>query len=265
MPRNLNLEKQIDAYIKGQLSEEEAQELWEELLMHPEYIDLLNTELGVQSIVTESDTEQPPAEDERHSLIHTLQNSWKWVGAAAVVALLVVAINFFSMDSTQTLKELSINSINLSENLSSAPVLRSKGGQVTPEDSLLNLGFKAAVDGDLAKAVSLYDKIIQGYPELPAAVQAYLNKGIIQFNKTQFDGAILSFKAVTEKAGEESFAREKGFWYLGNAYINTDSLEEAHSAIFQAYSMDGIYRTSARDILKKLDKKLGNPQQEYDR
>ena len=265
MARDLNLEKQIDAYIKGRLSEKEAQELWEELLMHPEYIELLNTEIGVQSIVTEGNEQQPPAEDERHSLIHTLQNSWKWVGAAAAVALLVVSINFFSMDSKHSLKELSINNINLSENLSSAPVLRSKRGQVTPEDSLLNLGFKAAVDGDLTKAVTLYDKIIQDYPDLPAAVQAYLNKGIIQFNKTKFEGAILSFKAVTEKADKESFTKEKGFWYLGNAYINTDSLEEAHAAIFQAYSMNGIYRTSARDVLKKLDDKLDNPQQEYDR
>ena len=265
MARNLELEKQIDAYIKGHLSDEEAQELWEELLLHPEYIDLLNTEIGVQSIVTGSDTQHPPVKDKRHSLIHTLQNSWKWVGAAAVVALLVVAINFFSADSTRSLQELSVNSINLSENLSSAPVLRSQDLQISPEDSLLNLGFKAAVDGNLSQAITLYSQVIHDYPDLPAAVQAHLNKGIIEFNKAQFDEAILSFKAVTQKAEEQSFTKEKGFWYLGNAYIHTDSLEKAHSAIFQAYSMDGIYRTSARDILKKLDEELGHPQREYDR
>lgn len=265
MARNLELEKQIDAYIKGRLSEEEAQEMWEELLLHPEYIELLNTEIAVQSIVAESEPSKQSSGDKRHSLIHTLQNSWKWVGAAATVALLVVAINFFSMDSTRTLQELSVNSINLSENLSSAPVLRSRGLQIPPEDSLLNLGFKAAVEGDLDKAVQLYDKIIREYPDRPAAVKAYLNKGMIQFNKAQFDGAIQSFKAVTQKSKEQSFIREKGFWYLGNAYINTDQPSKARKAIFEAYSMDGIYRTSARDLLKRLDEKLGKPQQEYDR
>ncbi len=32
MSRDLELEQQIDAYIKGKLTEEEAQRLWEELL-----------------------------------------------------------------------------------------------------------------------------------------------------------------------------------------------------------------------------------------
>lgn len=263
MPRDRELEKQIDAYIKGRLSEGQAQELWEELLKNPEYIEILNTELGVQSILTETADPESTGQEDHYELIHSLQNSWKWVAVAASIVILVVAINFFRMDAGPTLQELALSEITLSENLASAPTLRSEGTQVTPGDSLLNMGFKAAISGDIDEAIELYDAIIMDYPDDPAAVQAYLNKGIIYFNRSNFEQAIASFKEVVGKAEDRSFTREKGYWYLGNAYINTDSLQQAHEAISEVYSMEGIYRNPAGDILHKLDEQFGNPEQEY--
>ncbi|MCW9705587.1 tetratricopeptide repeat protein [Fodinibius salsisoli] len=264
MVRNKELEKQIDAYIKGHLDDQEAQELWENLFENPEYIELLNTEIGVQSILQE-DVGQPQQDDKnRHAVIHTLQNSWKWVVAVAAVVIVAVAINVLELNTEQSLNELALKDINLSENLASAPTLRSVQQQQSPSDSLLNLGFKAAISGDISGAVKFYDMIIMEHPEQPAAVQAHMNKGIIQFNDRSFEGAIASFKQVTRKAEPKAFILEKGYWYLGNAYINTDSLNQAHTAIEQVYSIEGIYYKPAIDLLKKLDEKLGNPEREYD-
>lgn len=262
MARNIELEKQIDAYIKGNLTDQQTQELWEELFQNPEYIELLNTELGVQSIINEQ-ADQSDSGGSRHTMIHSLQNSWRWVAAVAAVLIIAVAINVLELDSEQPLNELALKDINLSENLASAPTLRSVQKQQTPSDSLLNLGFKAAISGDISKAIEFYDLIIKEHPSQPATIQAYLNKGIIQFNDNNFKGAIASFKQVAQKAEEGSFTQEKGYWYLGNAYINTDSLDQAHEAIEQVYLKEGIYHKPAIDLLKKLDEKLGNPEGEY--
>lgn len=50
MQRDLELEKQIDAYLKGNLSEDEILKLWEKLFLNPDYIQLLKTELAIKSI-----------------------------------------------------------------------------------------------------------------------------------------------------------------------------------------------------------------------
>src|SRR5699024_277763 len=153
MDRNITLEKKIDAYIKGRLNEEEAQQLWEELLKHPEYIELLNTELAVRSIHRKNTKATLKKEKESQaSFIHSLQNSWKCAGAAAAIVILAFTINLLQNSTNPYLQSLAVNNINLSENLISASVLRSEHRQqIAPEDSLLNLGYKAAVDGELSK------------------------------------------------------------------------------------------------------------------
>jgi tetratricopeptide (TPR) repeat protein len=261
MSRDLELEKQIDAYVMGKLTEEEAQELWEKLLKNPEYIELLNTELGVKSILdkrsaSNSDTDTPNAEEA--NILYTIQKYKNWVVAAATVAVLVVAVNILQVDTNQNLKDLSLKEINTRENLSSAQIMRSQKAELTPADSLLNKGFEAAVAGDINKALQTYNEIIEKYGDQPAAVQAYLNKGIIQYNSGDFEEAINSFDAVLDNVEEKPIVKEKAYWYLGNAYLNTDSLSEARDAIHSAFSMDGIYRKPAFRLLRKLDYELGN-------
>jgi hypothetical protein len=51
---------------------------------------------------------------------------------------------------------------------------------------------------------------------------------------------------------------EKAYWYLGNALINIGELEEARSAVYEAYKLEGIFRKPAFRLLKKLSSDLGN-------
>lgn len=261
MSRDLELEKQIDAYIKGKLNEEQAQKLWEQLLQRPDYIELLNTELGVKSIVEKGGASHEKGEAssaEENTFIYTLKQSKKWIAAAAAVVILVVAVNILQVDTQQTLEELALKDINIAENLSSAQILRSQKMDITPSDSLLNRGFEAAISGDMDQAITVYNTIIEEYGDKPAAVQAFLNKGIIQYNNGSFSESIASFKAVLNKVESKPIVREKAHWYMGNAYINLEKLKEARSEIQKTYAMDGIYRKSAFRLLKKLDDELGN-------
>lgn len=258
MSRDIELEKKIDAYIKGKLSEEQAQELWEKLLQRPDYIELLKTELGVKSILEKRSSSDDSTSAEESSIIYSIQKSWKWMAAAAAVALLVVSVNFFQLDTNKSLQSEVPGEFNLAENLSSAEVFRGQKTETLPADSLLNHGFEAALSGDISKAIAAYDQIISKYSDKSAATKAYLNKGIIQYNSGGFGESIESFKAVINRNTERDVLEEKAYWYMGNAYINIEQPEKAREAIQKVYSMDGIYRKPSFRLLKKLDYKLGN-------
>jgi len=261
MSRDIELEKQIDAYIKGKLNEEQAQKLWEQLLQRPDYIERLNTELGLKSIIEKEESKLEKAEAssaEEDTFIYTLKQSKKWIAAAAAVVILIVAVNILQVDTQQTLEELALKDINIAENLSSAQILRSQKTEIPPSDSLLNRGFEAAISGDMDQAITMYNKIIEEYGDKPAAVQASLNKGIIQYNNGSFSESIASFKAVLQKVENKPVVREKAHWYMGNAYINLEKLKKAQTEIHKTYAIDGIYRKSASRLLKKLSQELEN-------
>lgn len=261
MSRDLELEKRIDAYIKGTLTEKEAQKLWEKLLLRPDYIELLETELGVKSILeARTATSGSSSTNAKESgVIYSLKQSRKWIAAAAAaIVVLVAAISFLQFDTQQTIGELAIQNIDISTHLSSAPVLRSQKSEITSSDSLLNRGFEAAISGNIATALKIYNTIIDKHPNKPAAVEAHLNKGIIQYNAGQFTDAIDSFKRVLDQVSENAVTKEKAYWYMGNAFLNINKLSKAHEAINNAYQMDGIYYQSASRLLQKLDEELGD-------
>jgi len=264
MSRDLELEKRIDAYVKGKLDEEQAMELWEDLLERPDYIELLETELGLKSIFeqranNDNDKRKNTSSAEEESVIYSLQKYWKWMAAAAAIVILIVSVNILQRNTDQSLNNLAVKKFKLAETLSSAKILRSQMSRLSPADSLLNRGFEAALSGDVDKALATYDKIIDGYSDDPAVVKAYLNKGLIQYNGKKYQQSISSFEHVLDKVSDNNpILAEKAYWYLGNAYIHIDQLKEARDAIHNVYIMDGIYRKSANRVLKKLDYKLSN-------
>lgn len=256
--RDIELEKKIDAYIKGKLSEEQARELWEKLLQRPDYIELLKTELGIKTILDQRSSGESHASASESGVIYSMQKSWKWLAAAAAVALLVVSINFFQLDTNQSLQDAVPQEFDLGNNLSSAEIMRNQKSEILPADSLLNRGFEEALSGNVSEAIEMYDEIIKKYEDEPAAIKAYLNKGIIQYNSGGFGKSIESFKAVLAKDINRDVIREKAYWYMGNAYVNIEKLEEAREAIHKVYSMDGIYRKPSFRLLRKIDYELGN-------
>ena len=253
--RDIDLEKQIDAYIKGNLSQEEVDELWIELLKNPDYIDLLETEIAVRKVFQEGSKNQTKSQ---RTPILTISKSWKWLAAAASVAILVIAINLLKVDSEQSLQQLALKDINIAENIISPDVLRTQKGDLTDADSLLNIGFRAAVSGQLSKALELYQQVIDDYDGEPAATQAYLNIGILRYNTGEYEMATEAFDNAIKRGKDDPLLTEKAFWYLGNSYINLDQLDKAREAIHNTYIIDGVYRKSAFRLLRKLDYELGN-------
>lgn len=261
--RDRELEKQIDAYVKGRLTEEEGRDLWAKLIERPDYIELLETELALR-VLHEKQASEPEDSDENPAtsaeepkgLIYSLQRSWKWAAAAAVLIVLLISVNLFQTDDEPTLQDLVIVDINIAENLSTAPVVRSDTHQQSSVDSMLNYGYQLAISGELDKAVAIYDDIIEQYGDSSAIAKVYLNKGIIQYNEGSYRKAISSFDMVLEKVTEDSITEEKAYWYLGNAYLNVGDLQNSRDAIKKTFEMDNIYRKSADRMLQKLNQRL---------
>ncbi|RNC83004.1 MAG: tetratricopeptide repeat protein [Balneola sp.] len=241
--------KKIDAYLKGTLSDNEIDQLWVEFAKNPELLDLLELEVGVQKII----------EDEVKGVkkAKTFQlPSWTWHASAAAVILLVLSIQLFQVDSKTRLDQFVISEIS-ADQAETGDGVRAKDRIITTADSLLNLGFSALVSGNISQALSLYDEVINNYDIEPYGSKAFTNKGIILYNQGDYEASVESFDSALERIEESRMIEEKAHWYKGNALANLNRLEEARMSVYNAYSMDGIFRKPAFLLLQKLNYDLG--------
>lgn len=241
--------KEIDAYIKGTLSEDEIESLWEEFAKNPALLDQLELEVGVKKIIRESISK------EKIAPTHSLPN-WTWHVSAAAVVLIVALVQIFRVDTPTTLNDFVVINIP-NEHLETANGIRSKDVIITSADSLLNLGFAAVSAGNNEKALELFSTVISNYDEEPYASKAYLNRGIIKYNDGAYDESISNFEEAATRANDNRMISEKAYWYLGNAYVNIGELEKALEAVGEAYNRDGIFRKPAFVLYRKLSYDLG--------
>ncbi|MFD2531116.1 tetratricopeptide repeat protein [Gracilimonas halophila] len=248
--RELEIRQRIDAYVKGQLKEEEIQELWNEFAKNPELLDVLELEVNVKAIIEKNATQAVPK-----SKIYKLP-SWTWHAAAAAAIIIVALVQLFRVDTPTNIDQFVVQQINPSE-IETADGVRGKDLRITTADSLLNLGFEAIISGNEDRALELFDEVINNYGEEPYGSKAFLNKGIILYNEGDYDSAILAFEEAAERVEDSRMITEKAYWYMGNALVNIGELEAAQEAVFQAYQLDGIFRNPAFRLLKKLSDDLG--------
>jgi len=247
----IDIYKRIDAYIKGSLSENEINELWVEFAKRPELLEDLELEVSVRETIKK----KFESEIKKVSKITSLP-SWTWHAAAAAVLLIVVGIQFFQVPSKSNLEQFLVNSIK-SDQLETSDGIRSKDMMMMKADSMLNLGFNEFVNGNNRRALILFNEVISEYDYEPYGSKAYLNKGIVYYNEASYDSAITAFEASLIRVDDSKMIEEKAFWYLGNALANTQKYEEARTAIYQAYSLEGIFRKPAFLLLQKLNYDLG--------
>lgn len=248
--RELEIRQRIDAYIKGQLNEEQIQELWNEFAKDPELLDYLELEVNVKAII-----EQKAKQAGQGSKIYKLPR-WTW-HAAAVAAIIIVALfQLFRVDTPTNIDQFVVQQINPGA-IETSDGVRSKDMRVTTADSLLNLGFQAIISGNEDRALELFDEVINKYDEEPYGSKAFLNKGIIFYNEGDYNSAILAFREAADRVKDSRMITEKAYWYLGNALVNIGDLEAAQEAVFEAYQLDGIFRNPAYRLLKKLSDDLG--------
>ncbi|MEO1023875.1 MAG: tetratricopeptide repeat protein [Bacteroidota bacterium] len=245
--------ERIDAYVKGNLTANDEQALWEELALYPEWIETLETELGVYHILTrakESEQRKAPAPVRRIP-------SFAWPLSTAAIVLLVLGIQLFRVPTPTELNEFIVERIEPSQ-MEVSQAVRSEGAPASTADSLLNAGFEAALAGNYEKAEQAYQQVIELQEEASTVSRAHLNTGIIRYNEGAFAEASTLFEQTAAQAEEGSMIAEKAYWYWGNSLVNLGKLEEGRAVVYQAYQMDGLFRDDAFLLILKLNVELGN-------
>ncbi len=243
------IRKKLDAYLKGNLSNEQVDELWVEFAKQPELLNDLEIEVGIRDIIKNEGVR-------KDNNMRLLKSSFTWYASAAAIVFIVFGIQFFQVPSKSNLDQFVVKSIN-SDELESSDGIRSRDMTVVAPDSILNLGFNEFVNGNYDQALRLFNQIIHDYDYEPYASKAYLNKGIIYYNTSNYDSAMVAFNKSISLVIDNKIIEEKAYWYLGNSLANVGNLKEARIAVLQAYSLEGVYRKPAFLLLQKLNFDLG--------
>ncbi len=253
---NKDIQKQIDAYVKGELTEEQISDLWVEFAKNPALLDDLELEVGVYDLIKKESASSKKAP------VKSLP-SWTWHAAAAAVLVLVALVQLFQIPSKTSLDEFLVAEIGIDQ-IETSNGIRAKEMVVSAADSILNLGFSELVAGKPNRALSLFNEVIRDYDVEPYSSKAFLNKGIVYYNTAEYDSSIVAFLFALDRVSESKMIEEKAYWYLGNAYANVNELEKAREAVFQAYLLDGVFRESSFLLIQKLNYDLGYTEIETD-
>lgn len=249
---NEHIRKQIDAYIRGALTEDEIMELWSDFAKNPSLLEELELEVGIRKLVEEN-----VFGSETGSVANTLSlPRWTWHAAAAAVLILVALVQLFKIETKTDLSDFIVSSIP-ADQLETGDGTRAKDMVVVTADSILNLGFSALIAGDDTRALFLFNEVIERYDMEPYASKAYTNKGIILYNGSEYAAAIEAFLSALDRVEDNRMVTEKAYWFMGNAFANLGLLEEARTAVVQAYNQNGVFRKSAFLLLQKLNEELG--------
>lgn len=256
--------KKIDRYIRGKLNQDEIDELWMTFLQYPETYKWFETELHLQSLIkkgknpfveAENSAEQTGQTDDSGKITN-IRSIRTWIMAAAASILLVIGLQFFSMSEEESINRWAISSIDQTE-LMGADILRSDDDDAAELDVLMNQALSAAYEEEFEEAIETLSLLLEQEPSPLKKARIELNLGIIHYNLMDYEQAKQRFQSVLETDEIDQNFEEKAWWFLGNAQLNLQELEEAREAVFNAYSMDGRFQNPALALLKKLDVRLG--------
>lgn len=251
--------KTVHSYINGDLNPDEIDELWKLFLTDREAFELFETELHLRSYIRE--------QGDSASGVHELPNNGNvsqessnrykmWVLSAAAVFLIVIGMQFFSIEGENSPQDLAITDISSSD-LVGAELLRSDEEQSPSLNVMINRAVAEAYEGDYPAAIQLFEQIRDANPEGETGTLTYLNLGILYYNTGQYQSSADSFRKVVNAEGQPDHRYEKAWWFMGNAYLNLGEMKQAREAIYSAYTLDGRFNKPALALLKKIDLRLG--------
>jgi|AntRauTorcE11897_2_1112592.scaffolds.fasta_scaffold02649_4 tetratricopeptide (TPR) repeat protein len=237
--RNKDLEKRIEAYVDGNLSPREIDELWAELLDNEYYYDYMKSVASLKKI----------SEDREN--VSKLQdaNSQKrvWISAAAAILLMFGAATIFNLSTEPTETVSPISSIELD-------YYRSADGMVADdmESDVIRRAISTANTGNVAEALSLINEELQKDNSDYEEAELLITSGSILYNSGRFVEAISRFEIALEIDYDDMMLKERNYWYLGNAYFQINKLDEAKIALEQAFELNGAYSRVAQSYLRAL-------------
>jgi tetratricopeptide (TPR) repeat protein len=259
--KNIALLTQIDQFIKGNLSQEEIDELWEKFLRNPEYFHLFEAELHLRNLIIKG--EKPDNinyTSESKILEVTGLRSWLFATAAAV--LIVFGLQFFSITEQEALNDISLNRIDLSE-LSGIDVFRLNGEALDELELAINEAILTAYENDLNLAILNFTRLLDQPLAHNHKLKVEMNLGILLYNSGRYDEAVNFFNTVSNNPEADANQVEKSLWFKGNGYLKLGDLHNARDSMLRLHSLSASYDQPALALLRKIDLWLDYNSDEY--
>jgi len=235
---NKELERQIDLYVNGKLTPEETDNLWAELIQDEYYLDYMKSVANLKGVI-----EKKRNVSSKPRVIGLRSSYTKFAAAAAVI----IAAGLFGFFNLYT------NSSNQIEPISEIPLenYREADGAIqgNESDKTIREAVALANAGEIEKAVSLLQNELKDATKSDYKAKVALSLGSIHYNAGAYQRSIENFKVAISQPEIDVLVLEEAYWFLGNAYFQTDQISEAQSAFEKAYELNGAYRRVVKSYL----------------
>lgn len=233
------LEERIDQYINGQLSAEEVDELWAELIQDGYHLDYMKSVANLKAVIERRREQKKASRKKRYG----------YYAAAAVIVLLIAVLGVMNISLQDAPSVQPVTSIELDYYRSGDGV----GGPETTEKEIIHNAIRLANTGRVQEAISLLETELETAEEPSWIAELSLNLGSLHYNQGNYDEAIRYYeKVIAHEDHIDVLMLEKAYWYIGNAYFHKDQLAEARTNIEKAYDLNGAYRRVAKSYLDAL-------------
>lgn len=231
-----DIERKIDQYLNGQLSEEEIDELWTEIVQHQEYVDYLNTTANLKEVVAEK--ESVP-----------LHRNWMYAAAAVVVLLIAIIgtlqiVNFSG--STSEVAPVERIELDYYRSTNSAAAEDNR-------DKVIRTAIELYNKNRFEEAVTLLSKERNTATDVSWIAELDITLGTFHYNEDKFEEAAYYFNDVIKyKDNVDILTLEKAYWYLGNSYLQMNKLVKAEGIMKKAFELNGAYSRVAKSFLNAI-------------
>ncbi|MFU8861567.1 MAG: tetratricopeptide repeat protein [Cyclonatronaceae bacterium] len=241
---NIEIDKKIEAYLKGQLSTSEIDGLWADILANPEYLGHLKTEAQLKAYFSKRMAGQYTDRD--------VQFRKSVIVSIAAVLVVAVGIIWTLFQETEILLPPPINTISVFD--METPVVTRSENETLAESALILLeGYDLVLDGDETEAVMRFRDVIENYPESESATFGRLNLGVIAYNNHDYEEAQRMFESAAARPGTDEMILQKALWFMANAALQTGDLETAAEASKKAGLLNGYYSEQATGLSDRLN------------
>lgn len=241
------MQKQIEAYRAGELTDEEIDLLWEKMIEDPDQLEYLINSVNLQVIASERKDILNPSGKAKYPNLKLLvfqRYRTTWGRIAAVVLILagmLSTIYFFGSEylyEQEPLAEIELDTYRSS----------------TIPTAVFDYQVQRAIN---LASLEKYDQAIDMLNEIELAqltddqkVSLMLNKGSILYNRGDYRSAKDLFHEILDNHEDlHLLTEERVQWFLGNVYLQLGQEEIALEHIQKTYDLNGAYRRLAKRYL----------------
>lgn len=246
-----DIEKQVDRFLDGDLSESEIDALWAKLIQDLDALDYLETKATLRKMSIEG--RHDSAVNNNKSYVKHLKDSRKNKVAAyasylIAASVLIVGITFSY--NTLSDSDFDIEAIAVIE----YETERSSESMSSEFESTLNSAISLSADGQADEAImTLHEAYNNGLTDAQKH-ELMMLEGTIYYNAGNYNSALASFKELTTAENIDVLEYEKAVWYKANSYIQLGNYDLAREHLTTVVQLDGAFSRVANNLLEKMNR-----------